>query len=724
MNILPYDLNDPQQRSDLETEIQRSLVDDLAVHQQYREEWNEANDRLNGNVVPFGFTEDHSEALASQNDARVKKMEVKEYVSVNRSRPNHESVLGDFASMRRRLTITGRQPQMRNIAKVYAERVKYIEDTEMLPEMIYFPSMDNAFAKGLHWIKVTYNPSANQLRGKFDIDEISCREVLVDARSRGAFFSKARRMTHVFQLTKDEARAKFEAYPFFDSENLSEDNEYNELQNRRQEANMWKDLMTFYQYEFIKPVRTYYMGQPGSGEIVEITSDEYQQYRNDPIFGPLVFEGEMEDRYYIALYNTRQGCFHLQENVLKMFSFIPLVNIMSEDRLYPFGDMKFYSGLSDLLDVLVTVFLDNAKKSNTPIIPMDPQAYDDYGVQVKHAAKHGGAAPGATNVFYAQPINEALTMLIPWVLGWIQDTASKHSASMGELPSKQVAKETVQTLIAKDRQSHGRKDVMLKYTLTQLARAIVRLVNVMEDQPDFFAAVDPRPGDFEYIPMNQTWTEDQYSAELAKLAKMPPPTTPEEAQMFMEALPKIRRKFEESNDVRPTTMAGFIVQGLQVTPAQLRVLIENSQLSSEEFNNAWQPMASMITIYKVNTMNQDVDFKVVYGIDDDYENDKQFQANRALMLNERGAMSKLDMLREMRIINPEQIVENADEENQMIQLAKVIGSDPQLMAIVQQLVNNPEAVKRLAGGGGEPSGKPGQPKQVTAGQPAAEPAAA
>ena len=709
MTILPYDLNDPSERSKFQSEIENNLTKDQAVHRQYRPEWDDAEDRLNENVTPFGFTEDHSGKFAQDNDHRNRIQEVKEYVSVPRARQNHESILGNFTTLRRRLTIQARHPRGRNIAKVYSERVKYIEDSEMVPEMIYFPAMDNAFSKGLHWIKVGYNPAANKLRGKFDIDEISCRDVLIDHGSKGAYFSKATRLTQVFSLSRDQAKARFRGMPLYKDSTFSVDNEYDLMYNRSTDSNMYtEDKATFYEYQFVRPTQVYYMGKPGSQDVEEITDAEFNEFSNTPEFKDLVFAGDMEDRYYIALYNRSQGVFHLQENPLGMFSLIPLINIQSEARLYPFGDVKFYAKLADLLNVLVTVFLDNAKKANTPIIAVDPDVMAEYGVELKHAARHGGPAPGATNIVYAQAINQGLVMLVPMVTSWIQDVTSQHAASMGELPAKQIAKETVDKLIAKDRQSHGRKDVMLRYCLTQFAKIVVRMINLMEDQPGYFSAIDPKPGDMEFIPINQTWGEQEYLAKLSELAQIPPPPSEEEMPMYLEALQRIRRKFEEDNDVVQTTVSGFVVDGLEMTPQKLRLLIQKAELSLEEFTQLYKPVSANIKQYQVNHLSQDVDFKVTYGIDDDFENDKSFKSNRAMMLNERGAMARLDMLKEMGIMNAEQIIENADSENQMMQIAKALAASPDVMQYVQQLLANPEAVKQLSGAtnGKAPEKKP------------------
>lgn len=697
---LPWDLNDQSQERELRTMLEDWKEFDKAIHSKYWPEWNESDNRLNGDVVPSGFTTDYSGKLAENNDPRNRPNDAKEFVTVNRSRPNHESVMGDFATTRRKLVIGGREPRYRNIAKVYQERVKYVEDDEMLPEMVYFPAMDNAWAKGTTFIKVNYDPNANDLRGKFEIEEVNIRDVMVDGNTRSAYYSKARRITQRMSYTKQEASVKFGHLPLYDETRWAADNEYDEPYDRFTDGNSYyNNRATFYEFQFVWPSPAYYLGMPSTGEVERISYQEYLFYSTQPEFKDYVFFGGNQDTHFIALYNATMGVFHLQESAIDMYTLIPLLNIQSDSRLYGIGDVKNYGELQDLLNVLVSVFLDNAKRSNIPIIPMEVEAYNEHQQAIQDAIEHGGAAPGATNVFYAKPINEALAMLIPWTIGWIQDVTSKHSASMGEMPSKQVAKETIQTLIAKDRQSHGRKDVMLRYTLTRLAQCMVKFIRVMDDQPGWFQAVDPRPGQPKYIPINQKWTEQEYMFNLAELFELPPPASEEERMIYFQMLQKVRKKFEEDNDVRSHSVPGIVVNGQEFTPEKTRMLLDKSMMSLEELSGVYQVVPSKITVYDINDLTQDANLKIVYGVDDDYENDKQFKANRALMLNERQSMSRLDMLREMGIQNPEQLIENVDAEIQALNIAKALAAaGPEVQQYVVSLLQNPEVVQGMMKG--------------------------
>lgn len=728
---LPFDITNPESEGRLRAKIRQWIDYDNAIHRKYWNEWDNADDTLNGEIVPTGFTTDHSDRLGRMNDRRRRPERELEYVTVNRARPNHEAVMGDFASIRRKLVCSSRNPRHRNIAKVIGERIKYVEDDEMLPELVYFPAMDNAWSKGESVIKVTYNPLAKDLAGKFDVDYISIRDVLIAGDDTSPYHDKAQRKIHRIQLTREQALVAFGHLEGYDDSQWSADKEYDEpYRNGDDNTNFFDDKATYYEVQFSYPAACYYIAMPPDGDIEKIGYDEFVAYKEQPEFAEFVFYGGVVNKEFVAIYNSRMGVFSFQENAIDQCTLINLVNIQTESRLYAIGDTKNYAELQELLNVLVTVFLQNAKRSNVPILAIDPEVLAEHQQVIEDAIDHGGAAPGVTGAYYAQSINPALSMLIPWVIGWIQDVTNKHSASMGEMPAAQVAKETVQTLISKDRQAHGRKDVMLRYTLTRIAQCLAKFIQQMDDQPDYFESVDARPSGLKYIPINQRWTEQEYLFKIAEMYEIPPPP-PELAQdpavieQYMAKIDELRMKFEEENDVQRTTKPGFVVNGEQYTPEKMRKLLSEMMLSTiEELQAVADVQAGPITVLVVNDLTQDANLKIVYSVDDDYENDKQFQANRALMLNERGSMSRLDMLKGMGIQNAEQLIENADAEQEAIAIGKAIASNPQMLAYVKALLSDPALVENIgrsmsgapaAGKEGDASkGKPKESKQLTA----------
>ena len=150
-NTLPYNLEDDEERTKFSALIERWITDDDATHNSFVGEWNDADDILNGDLIPAGWTEDHQGDLTDKNNPTVRPGTTgKMFVNVPRSRPNHEAVIGDFITLRRMMNFTPRNdPKATNIAKILRSRVEFIEDTEQVNETVYFPCIDNAVSKGL-----------------------------------------------------------------------------------------------------------------------------------------------------------------------------------------------------------------------------------------------------------------------------------------------------------------------------------------------------------------------------------------------------------------------------------------------------------------------------------------------------------------------------------------------------------------------------------------------
>lgn len=691
---MPYNITDESQMAELGKKLQRWVREADTVHSNYTGEWNEIDKRMNTDYIPTGFSSTFGLNLAQANNPiNPKSPTVKEFVQVNRMRPNHESVMGDFSASRRRLIITGRTPRDAGRAKVFKSMVEFVEDEEMLPEEIYFPTMDNAWSKGLHWIKVSFNPRAKKLRGKFEIEEVNTRDVLVDPRSRGTFFSGKRYLIHRMKYELTEAQKKFRVYPMFSPSNIGSDSEYDKPYNAT-ELSTFDEFATVYQIFWKEKEYDFLLENGESAE--QVTEDQFMELSRNPETADKVFVGEEREVFYWALWNPSHGLIHVEENDVPHENLVPLGDMFSDSRLYPLGDGIVYRNLQDLLDVLVTVFLENAKRGNLPIAEINETAWEQHGAAIQSALKHGGPAPGIKNIFYPQVINQALIGLIPMAISWIQDVAGKHGASLGEMPGRQIAKETVQTLIAKDRQSHGRKDVMLKWTLTKLAKVMVAYISKYMTDEDFIPTRDPSPHSASHIPINQTVDETEYMALMSMIYGIP-----ENAPDFDEQIAKARAKFESENDVKPTKGMGYQVNGEVLSHKRIDEMKSQSGLTDEEFIEKFKPfpIEGQVQMYVINDLDaEEIDLNIKYDVDNDWQNDPEFKANIALLLNSRQAMSRLDMLKALNVPNAEEVIMRADEESQYIEMAKAIVANPDLF----------EMVKRAITSVGQPSGGNGQ----------------
>ena len=706
---LPYDIYVPAQRAQLTSILQKWIDEDNAPHINYVNELNECDDRLNGTVEPAGFTQSHIVSLAQSSSNTISdnaKSKTKSFVHAPQTRPIHEAHLGDFAQIRRKLTIRGNNPTDANKAKVYQKRVEFIENVEMLPEQVYFPAMDQAWGKGLMWIEGGVNPFARELRGKQTWDVVSARDVLVDNHAQGMFFNSARRNTRRIKMEIQEAKDRFTKYPLFRSEQVNGDNDYDQAWGRNTDRLTQGEFATFYNVQWWRWVCKYVF-MNDKDEPVPITAEQYATLMMDANSRDRIIQIAEDKEYYIALYSRHTGVFHLQYNPAGMFTRIPLVNISSDSRLYPMGDVKVSQNLQDLLDVLMTVLLENMKKANKPILEVaqdlisDPDALQ----MVKAAGEHGGVAPGLTGVHNVQPINNYLVELIPLTLKLIQDASSRHDASSGQLPTKQIAKDTVIAIQASDRKGHGRKDVMLKWTLTMVYRLMCKYIGLFDSESDFFPLNDAMPGQAGYIPINKLWTVDEYITNLAQMYGIQPPKAPNldgmpdekrqgaaeqhaqaDAQFEMQ-FEQIKMQFESENDVKPVMMDGYIVQGREMSADQLTQTAKEIGMTLDEFVQKYQPQQAQIQMVKINDLTEDADLSIIGQIDNDYQNDPQYKENRAFALFDRKAYASLDLYKDLNIADPEAVHKRAIAENQAMQLALEISKDEKTYSAVMQVVN-------------------------------------
>lgn len=695
---LPYDISNSDDRQTLNTKVKQWITDGEVVHKQMVPEWNDIEQRLNSEFEISGFRTDPLGSIEDANSPSVNSQDIKPLLMrVPRSRPIHESILGVFVNLERKLAVKGRTPRDKNIARVIRERIKYIEDSCSLKENVYFPMLDGTFGRGLHWIDVKFNGKVGSTN-KFEVDELSCRDVIVDPRSRGQRFKTGQYRAKRFVMTKDDAAVRFKKYDLFDADrvilsSLPYDDAY-AYQN-----NMSENLQgTFYMLQFWMAMNDYIYINPQTREPESIDEATYKQYLDNPATAQFVLSTPEEKRFFNVLYEEGNGVFYFEHNETDMWTLICCENIRSESRLYPYGDTKMYAQLEDLLSVLVTVFLDNAKRANYPIAKVDAQLWEKYQAEIEAALERGGAAPGIENVYSPAQINNTITLLINYVISWIQDTSSQHSASLGEMPAQQVAKETVSALMAKDRQSHGRKDVMIDATLGDLARLLAKMITLYDDDEDIIPITDPK-NKFQYIPLNKILTESEYQEMIVDLSELPMPQTPEEEEQFMIAMPKLVRQFELENDVKIYTQPGYVdAEGGQHLPEKIGEMAAEEQQTDTPDMKAFfiaHPMEEApVKVYYVNVLTPDINMSIRYGVETDFASDSEYVANRALALNSRGAMGKLDLLEALQVPNPQEVIDRADAENQVMQMAKQLTEDQALyqtvMGVMQKMAQEKE----------------------------------
>jgi hypothetical protein len=129
-------------------------------------------------------------------------------------------------------------------------------------------------------------------------------------------------------------------------------------------------------------------------------------------------------------------------------------------------------------------------------------------------------------------------------------------------------------------------------------------------------------------------------------------------------------------------------------------------MAPEDFYENIQPEPTKVQMYAINMLSErQPDLNVRFEVDQDYETDQEYRANKALMLRKMGLYSGLDTLRALDVPNADEVKDNADAENSVLEMAKEIAANPQLMQTVQAAMAGQLAAGPVPAEKPQPKGK-------------------
>ena len=689
-------------RSELETMAIQWITDAREQHDQMWAEWDLADDYFENNQTPPGFDTSQNaiaQGFADKQDPSTEQTRSKQFIVVNKVRETHESVLGDFIDAKKTISTRGRSPKDKKFGKVVNQYFTYMQDRLHLWDSIIVPTIDCSIRRGIHWIYISYNPFEDLPLGKIDAREVSCRDVLLDKNCRETFYTDSG--YRIFRQRYNLKVANKEFGDYLDvleyNKEFSPDNESDQAYQNTPTAS--HDLFcTIYRIQYMEMERRYYVGRKDSDRIQEIDVNTFNVYSKNEQMKDLVFRKD-EKIYYEMLYNRSVGVFVNDEIEFGQFTLIPMMNIRSEGRLYPIGDTVYYSNLQDLFNVLVSVLLDNAKKGNLPWIGVDPESYAEYPEQIDEAVLHPGkkVIPARSiSVNFARPVNEAVVGLLDKTEKYIYDAQSKHAASRGELPTRQIAQKTFSAMISQDKISHGRKDIMIQWTMTEVAKLVYKIVAKKFTEPHW-ARIEDRSGAEDYIPINFICTEKEYNGLILKIMGLDPeqmPQDPKQLQAIMQNIQKVRKDFEDNNVVQVEKHMAYEVGGgapgsqpRTISDVELPGVLEKAQMNEADFKALYQPTEKPYKLYIVNDMTQNPDTDIIYDVDFDSENEKQYREQRAFGLFDRKIITGERLMKDIEYPNAEEAAKESDKANQLIALGKSVASNPQLYQSVMKALD-------------------------------------
>lgn len=692
-----YDLTNPTLKADLETLIRDWLADAKTIHDSMNIEWDEADQYYENEQVPSGFTDRHKDVLADVNDPSKPSTKHKQYVVVNKVRESHENILGDFIGARKSIQVRGRSYKDKKIGNAIKAQINHIEDEIELWDRVMVPVIDNTILRGLDWVKIRFNPFKNIPYGKIEVERVSCRDVLIDPNTIDQFMEDTKYRIHREEMSVKDANKRFGEY--LGGLSFGPDSEAQQSHTRRGARPTHEQYCTIYEIQYVELECDYYHQDPKTGKQTQIDEEEF--YRLSNTFGVKapIFKVE-RTQFYQALYNSGVGVFYNEELQPNAWGIIPSINIKRESRAYPFGDAIYYRNLQDLLNVLMSVALENAKKGNNPIVGVDPASYAKWATKINEALNSPGtkALPASTlSVHYPRELNVAVINLLQLAEKFIYDLSAKHAASRGELPTQQIAERTVNMLIAQDRQSHGRKDVTIRWTMTQIAKIFYRIAAENFTEEHWVRLTDQKVGDPEFVPINFRLTEEEYQDFILSVmgvdmkAVESAATTPEGREALQEARAAVARfvaDFERTNEVQRIPDISYkLSDGRVLNGEQMQEELKKLKIDFEQYKARYGAQEVQNTLVVINDLSSDPDVDVRYEIDFNFEQDRVARQNRALTLAQMGAITPRRLLHELEFPDADEAAREAEAFNQALALGKQIIEDQELYAQVLTVMN-------------------------------------
>jgi hypothetical protein len=683
-----YDLQNSDDRSKLEGMLRKWLEAARTEYNKMKEEWDTADRYYESDQTPPGFSEAHADFFAQANDPTQPQSTAKQYVVFNKIVSAHEGILGDFIGGKRVITCEGRKPTDRKFARVIRTELMHVQNQNLMWEEVIVPTIDVTIRRGLHWVRVTYDPEVNLPLGKIKVEEVSCRDVMIDPRCRRPFYTDRKFTIFIQRYDTDDANLKFGDY--LDGRTLGEDNIYD--QNYSSSNTMIGRSTTVYEFEYSQYEYSYFrIGERDDAE--EIDKEVYDEMQADPLESQRSFKAK-HTKLYKAWFNEGAGVFYNAPADDDLWSLWPAINIKSEGRLYPFGRTKYEMALQDLLNVMVSVLLDTAKKNKDGIVHVDPAAFDNYSDQIEKALKYPGryALPAATaNVFYPKEISQGLVTLFQMISGAIQDVQSQHPLSRGEMPKERLARETVNLLIQQDRKSHGRMDVTLRWTLTMLAKKMYSIIATKYTDSHWAKINESPKSDPDYVPVNFFLNENEYNQLMLEIMGAQPTgqETPEELQIIQQALEAQRRKFESVNEVRKTVQKVYTIKKQKYSEDEVFAILKESHLTMAEFKVKYDPQVEDVPVYAINDITRNPDIDLVYELDFNADTEKDMQANIALNLFDKHVIGADTLVKHLDFPDPETALLDGKRYWQAQSVGEAVVANPQLYQAVMAALQAP-----------------------------------
>lgn len=582
--------------------------------------------------------------------------------------------IGDFTATKKTLQVKTDTNRKNNaIEKVTARVLEKHERDGMIWEQARIPAIEMREINGLGWTRTYFDPFENIPQGRIKIEAIHPCDVAVNpnvSSSRKKYFLDTDYVVMKKKMPYEEA-IEFFANFGIDEEKVKPDGDYYRYGDEHYDTVKPEDsdYCTVYFIEYKRPA------------IEKIVTETGEIIRQRRMY------------YYKAVYNVTLGVIEHKINKYAdpektdqwQFSLVPYYNKQSRLRVYPQSDIEKFKTVQDIINVMKSLMLNNARDGSKLRLVVMKQLQEKYPELWKTFEDFGGAFPidpekdgiddvrKAVQQINVQELPRSFQEFLMLAEQSLKDQSVRHEALQGQFAERgnsNLSGVAISKMMEQNRKIGSYKETSTKWSVVQEARLIYNILAHEFTDEDWIEIQDAQKGDPKVIPVNKEMNLKEFHEFL----------TEEYEGMDLAVAAD---KFRQENDIKA------VVPLKDEYGIPLQSIEEIEQLGEVYINFMRRP----------DEEGKLVPYDVEINIEFEWDTDRKLLEDR-IIINEMAGNPEFMKSRTFRkkfleiqgtvfANDADQILDEIDETNQATQLGMKVmelGLDQPVMAMVEQTI--------------------------------------
>lgn len=498
------DITKYEDKSYLDTLLNGWINEDEQEHQKMIPSWDKYDRYYDDQMTPQGLRDDAYQVIKENNlesDKLLVDVNDSLFVPVNEIRRIIDGGVGEFTSTKKETKVYANDPRDTNSIDIVKKVIMDIERSQSLWKRVRRPNIKEMFISGIAWTYIHYNSKVNYPLGNIEISSENCRNVMVQKGSKEMYFQDSTRFTRIIRMPIAKAK-RYVKRMGINENRIGADNEANSKYGIRENNEIQQEYVTFYEVFYKAEYPVYFKFNEAGGKMEISNEDDYD------------IENE-EEYHFRAIYHKGLGTIQNGPNKYGRPWVIPYYNIQSKRNLYPNGDCYYLWRLIQLLNILMTLLVDNLRRQNKEIIGISEITYDKYLTQLIDAYNNGGFVPikeGSVGLqeIKRNDISDKVAKIVPLISKYIDEAGNRTELSEGQMPSDYLSTRTVNNLLEQYRRKFTYKDENIEYAVELENELIYKIIATEFTPAHWIRLEDVKPGSQEFVPINQIYTLEQY----------------------------------------------------------------------------------------------------------------------------------------------------------------------------------------------------------------------